>query len=226
MCGRYSLTATLEEILKRFQIDSFSLDFDPGYNIAPGQHILAIIEDSKSQRKLGRLKWGFIPSWSKEAKPKALINARAETIADKPTFRDSFTRKRCLIPADSFYEWQVTDNGKQPMRVMLKNGQLFAFAGIYDTWLTPEGDKLSTCAIITTAPNDLMSGIHDRMPVMLTNEDKWLDRSAERRDLFNLLTPFPTSEMTAYPVSKSLGNVNNNSKACLERVDLSPEQEK
>ncbi|CAH0122488.1 MULTISPECIES: SOS response-associated peptidase [unclassified Paenibacillus] len=219
MCGRYTITVTMEELLLRFFIEGNTLiDYQPRYNVAPGQFVPAIVHDGKNNR-LGGLKWGLIPEWSKEEKLKfPTFNARAETIADKAAFRTPFRRKRCIIPADSFYEWKATDTGKQPMRIMLKNKAIFALAGLYDTWTREDGTKISTCTVVTTTPNRLMSDIHDRMPVILRPEDEkiWLNRAIQDpADLQPLLVPYPEEEMTAYPVSPLVGSVKNDSEECV-----------
>ncbi|WP_010273122.1 SOS response-associated peptidase [Paenibacillus senegalensis] len=221
MCGRYSLTVTLEQLLSRFELGNVHFRLEAGYNIAPGQLIPAIIEDNEGNRRIGRLLWGFIPSWTKVPNPKPVINARAETIAEKPSFRESFRRKRCLIPADSFYEWKAADHGKQPMRIMKTNGELFAFAGIYDTWVTPEGERQSSCAIVTTAASSWMDPIHHRMPVILpgpSSEAKWLDRSTPIGHWQDMASMLAEDKWKAYPVSKSIGNVKNNSPSCIEPI--------
>src|SRR5690554_4558341 len=138
MCGRYTITVTIEELMLHYQMDESLIPFHkPRYNVAPGQMIPAIINDGVKYR-LGELQWGFIPSWAKDAKiGYKMINARSETVMDKPSFKDSFRRKRCLIPADGFYEWKKSDGNKQPMRIMLKSKKIFSLAGLYDTWVNP-----------------------------------------------------------------------------------------
>jgi putative SOS response-associated peptidase YedK len=151
-----------------------------------------------------------------------MINARAESITEKPVFRASFQRKRCLIPADSFYEWKKIGTDKQPMRILRKDEGIFSMAGLYDTWTAPDGQKVSTCTIITTTPNELMADIHDRMPVILKLEDEkiWLDRTQKVENLQALLRPFPAEDMFAYPVSKIVGNVKNDSPECTEALNV------
>ncbi|MDF2814816.1 MAG: response associated peptidase [Paenibacillus sp.] len=225
MCGRFTITVTLEELVVRFTMNRTSFPFHrPKYNVAPGQMILAVIHDGQANR-IGELKWGLVPSWTKDEKiGSGIINARAETLIQKPSYRIPLERKRCIIPADSFYEWRKnpTGKGKQPMRIQLKSGGLFGMAALYDTWLTPDGGKLSTCAIITTESNALIAPIHERMPVILRpeDEDTWLDRNNhDSRKLLTLLKPYPADEMKAYRVSASVGNVNNDSVECVEEVE-------
>ncbi|ALS27490.1 SOS response-associated peptidase [Paenibacillus cisolokensis] len=222
MCGRYTLTVTLEELIVRFMIEDAFIPFHrPKYNVAPGQMVPAVISDGKRNR-LGELKWGLIPPWADDPGiGSRMINARAETAADKPAFREALRRKRCLIPADGFYEWRKDGQGKQPMRIVMKDRSLFAMAGLYETWLAPDGRKISTCTVLTTAPNALMADIHDRMPVILRPEDEavWLDRAnREPQRLRALLKPYPEELMEAYPVSAEVGNVRNDSPRCIEPV--------
>jgi len=219
MCGRYTLVTNAELLMERFLLDTIAFDLQARYNIAPGQYIPAIIAD-KGERRAGQLKWGLIPSWAEEEKIGwKMINARAETLGEKLSFKNLLARKRCIIPADGFYEWKQTEKGKQPMRIMMKDGGLFAFAGLFDTWINRDGEKVHSCTIITTKPNEVVSDIHDRMPVILRPEDEqiWLDR--ERQDielLQSLLIPFDAGKMTAYPVSAMVGNVKNDMPACIE----------
>ncbi|RKN72378.1 SOS response-associated peptidase [Paenibacillus ginsengarvi] len=226
MCGRYTITISLEELLLRFHIDGeFTLYHRPRYNIAPGQLVPAIINDGRHNR-IGDLKWGLVPSWAKdESGASRMINARAETIAEKPAYRQPLERKRCLIPADGFYEWKKKEGGtgKQPMRITLRDEAPFALAGLYDIWLAPDGRKVSTCTIVTTSPNELMTDIHDRMPVILRpeHESVWLDRGVrDVRLLQDMLKPYPAEAMQAYPVSAIVGNVNNEGPECARRIDI------
>lgn len=193
------------------------------YNIAPGQQILAIIAE-KGKRRIGELRWGLIPSWAKDAKQGfQLINARAESLQEKPSFQKLLVRKRCMIPADSFYEWKQTEKGKQPMRIQRKDEKPFAFAGLFDTWIQPDGQKLHTCTIITTRPNEVVAPIHPRMPVILREEDEslWLDREFQDVDkLQSLLVPYDAERMRAYPVTKAVGSVKNDEPECIREVTL------
>ncbi len=150
-----------------------------------------------------------------------MINARAETLQEKPAFKRLFERKRCLIPADGFYEWKQTERGKQPMRITMRDGEPFAFAGLFDTWMSPAGQKLSTCTIITTRPNQVVADIHDRMPVILRPEDEdlWLDREKYDPELLqSLLVPYDASEMRAYPVHAMVGSPKNDVPECIEEI--------
>ncbi|MBB6732682.1 SOS response-associated peptidase [Cohnella zeiphila] len=216
MCGRYTITISLDELMTLYEIGESSVSpMLPRYNIAPTQLVPAIINDGQ-RNKLGELRWGLIPSWSKDGKGGfKMINARAETIGEKPAFKSLLSRKRCIIPADGFYEWKKSGSDKQPYRIVPRDGGLFSFAGLYDTWVNPDsGDRLSTCTIITTKPNELMEDIHDRMPVILTrdNTDVWLDKGNQDKDLLlSLLRPYEAEKMRAYKVDKAVGNVRNHS---------------
>ncbi len=220
MCGRFSRKATLQAIIDEFEIDEVNGMIEPGYNVAPGQEVAVILKDDS--RKLGLLKWGLIPSWSKDPKiGYRMINARAETLADKPSFKHPLRRKRCLIVADGFYEWKKGGKQKTPMYIFIKGQKPFVFAGLWDTWTSPEGKKISTCTIITTGPNELLKKIHNRMPVILPKEhiDTWLDRSVEdEQHVLPLLQPYPEKEMDAYEVSRVVNSPKNNTPECVERV--------
>lgn len=225
MCGRFSLAVTIEDLMERFLLDAVPFDYMPRYNAAPGQPIAAVISHDGKNR-VGQLRWGLIPSWAKDEKiGYQTFNAKAETLSDKPSFAGAFERRRCLIPADGFYEWKKLGDGrdgKQPFRIVLRKGGLFAMAGLYDTWTAPDGRKISSCTIVTTTPNRLMADIHDRMPVILRPEDEalWLDRTRfEPKRLRALLTPYPAEEMTAYPVSPKVGNVRNDTPDLIERCE-------
>lgn len=224
MCGRYSLYADYSALLERFNIEEVSIDeseYAPSYNIAPTHQVLAVVNDGTKNR-LGMLRWGLIPPWAKDEKiGSKMINARAETAAEKPSFRNAFKKKRCLIIADSFYEWRRTDNHKTPMRIKLKSGEPFAFAGLWESWKSPEGKTISTCSILTTKPNDLMATIHDRMPVVLSKEAEkvWLDPKVDDPEVLGeLLKPFDASEMEAYEVSSAVNSPKNNGPELIEKV--------
>ncbi|MNC34016.1 putative SOS response-associated peptidase YedK [compost metagenome] len=213
MCGRYTITVTLEELMEMFGADDAVGDglLLPRFNIAPTQAGPAIISHGGRSR-MGQLRWGLIPSWAKDEKIGfQTINAKAETVQDKPAFRTSFQKKRCLIPADGYYEWQQQGSTKQPYRIVLKDRPVFAFAGLYDTWTSPDGKKISTYTIITTTANALTEKLHPRMPVILPREHQnhWLDSTASPAALMSLLVPYEPSRMELYPVSPAVGNVRN-----------------
>ena len=205
MCGRFTLTVDPADLQETFEGFTFPPKFAPRFNIAPTQPILAIPNDGRNAADF--FVWGLIPSWAKDPSIGArLINARAETLAEKPSFRGGFKYKRCLILADGFYEWksQPGTKTKIPHFIFLKNRQPFAFAGLWDEWHSPDGGTLRSATIITTEPNELMATIHNRMPVILHSSDyaQWLDASPRApADLLPLLQPFPANEMSAHPVS-------------------------
>ena len=211
MCGRYSLIADIGELQERFGFDGSELPHAPRYNIAPTQ--MALTVTNGSERRGSYMRWGLIPSWAKSASVgNRMINARAETVAERRSFRDSFRRRRCLVLADGFYEWQRTGSGKRPMRVAMRSEEPLAFAGIWSIWKDTEGNSIPTCAIITTSANELLRPIHHRMPVILPRnmEGFWLDRSIQDPGaLRSVLTPYPDDAMEAYEVSTLVNSVAN-----------------
>jgi len=217
MCGRFTLTASFSQIIDRFDIEKFMEEdlYAPSYNVAPSQSVLSVINDGKINR-LGHLKWGLIPSWAKDEKiGYKMINARAETLKEKASFRQAYMKRRCLIIADSFYEWKRhNDKSKTPMRIKLKGDHLFGMAGIWERWLSPKGEPVFSCSVITTTPNELVKDIHDRMPVILKPEDEkiWLDRSiTDTAILDSLLKPLDKDLMETYQVSSLVNSPKNNS---------------
>lgn len=195
MCGRYNLITDAEALLDFFEIEQTLLDaseLKPRYNISPSQGV-PIVRDIGNGRELALARWGLVPHWSKEEKPKySTINARAETVAEKPTYREAFKRKRCLIPATGFYEWVLEGGQKMPHHIRLAEGGLFAFAGLWDHW-DREGEGFDSCSIIVTSANQTMRPIHDRMPVILNSSqyNTWLNiQHYNRAQLDALLTPY------------------------------------
>ncbi|MGM9988953.1 MAG: SOS response-associated peptidase [Bacillaceae bacterium] len=223
MCGRFTLFADYDELLERFQIEAAfdRKSYLKSYNIAPSQSVVAVINNGK-QNRMGYLRWGLVPSWAKDEKiGYKLVNARGETVAEKPSFRKSFVKRRCLILADSFYEWKKDDKRKIPMRIKLKNNEPFAMAGIWDAWKKPDGSLLYTCSIITTNPNPLMANIHDRMPVILKKDDeqKWLNPANEDPVfLLSLLQPYDDTLMEAFEVSSDVNSPKNNGPQLIEQI--------
>ena len=205
MCGRFTLTAEPGVVARRFGAPpAQGGGTSPRYNVAPTQTVVTVTDDGT--RHLEQMRWGLVPAWAKDPSiGSKLINARAETLADKPAFRHALKRRRCLIPADGFYEWAATGGGpKRPLRVTLTTGEPFAFAGLWAEWTPPEGEPLRTCTIVTCEPNELMARYHHRMPVILSPEAeaRWLDpRVEDPAVLLPLLVPYPADVMTAYPVS-------------------------
>ena len=224
MCGRFSQTASTDIIAEQFQVTDLPL-FPPRYNIAPSQPVVAIrIEPDTTTRRLVQLRWGLIPSWAKDTKiGNQCINAKAETVAEKPAFRSAFKKRRCLVIATGFYEWQRQGPVKQPMWIGLRSQQPFAFAGLWEHWTPTEGEPLETCTIITTEPNELMQSIHNRMPVILarTSYDQWLDPTFQQAEpLKAFLRPYPSEELTVYPVSTLVNNPRHDAPQCLEPVSV------
>ncbi len=220
MCGRFTLTVSEFEIYEAFGLEGKSdfSDYLPRYNIAPGQEILSIIHDG-TKKRLGPIKWGLVPSWSKDKKiGYKMINARSETAHEKPSFKRLMANKRCLIVADSFYEWKKTEAGKQPKRIYLENRPLFAFAGLWDKW-EKDGEVLFTCTILTKEANSFMSDIHDRMPVILPEgkENEWINPNAtDPIERAAFLQEIEISDLAAYNVSNTVNSVKNEEKACIE----------
>jgi len=223
MCGRFSQYNEQEEFEDRFEItDPSGVLFEPRYNIAPTQNVpIILIEDDNRVLKL--MRWGLVPFWSKDPKiGSRMINARAETITEKASFKNPLKKKRCLVPASGFYEWKKNpDKTKVPMYFHLKSREPFAFAGLWDQWKMPEGDKLFTFTIITTGPNELMKPIHNRMPLILPQkeESKWLDPELTDYDkLTPLLIPYPSELMEGYEVSKIVNSPKNETPECIKPV--------
>jgi putative SOS response-associated peptidase YedK len=219
MCGRYTQTIDVETLQRRFGFDSGGVTLEPRYNLAPGQEAPVVVEEGA--KVLKPMRWGLVPYWAKEASiGYKMINARAETLAQKPSFKKSFREKRCLVLADGFYEWHKL-KGKRtgiPMRFILKSREPFAFAGLWDAWKRPEGDILLSFTIITTEANELLRSVHDRMPVILRprDEDKWLDPDLKNIDrLFPLLVPYPSDMMEGYEVSTLVNSPKNDVPECI-----------
>ena len=210
MCGRYSLIADIGELQERFGFDGSELTHAPRYNVAPTQ--MALTVTNGSERRGSYMRWGLIPSWAKSASVgNRMINARAETVAEMPSFRTALQRRRCLVLADGFYEWQGKGSSRRPMRITMASGEPFAFAGLWDTWRDPKGEVVRSCAIITTSANELLGPIHDRMPVILPREleSLWLDHDIQDSTLAGILTPHPADEMAVYEVSSMVNSPAN-----------------
>ena len=220
MCGRFTLSQPTDAIASAFNIAQIP-PLEPRYNIAPTQLIPSILSASGGEKQLQMLRWGLIPSWAKDDKISAkLINARAETVSEKPSFKAAFKRRRCLIVADGFYEWQRQEKQKQPYYFRLQNAQLFAFAGLWEQWKSPDEDIINSCTILTTEANDLLRPIHDRMPVILESKDYglWLDSEAQQPQLQQLLRPYQADLMTSYTVSTKVNNSKNNTPECINSL--------
>lgn len=216
MCGRYSLTASAEQIVEHFQLLR-SVKFQPSYNIAPGQKILNIVELEDGSRKAVNLFWGLVPSWAKDKKNSShLINARMETVQEKPSFRSAFKHRRCLIPANGFFEWERL-NGKQAFHIHRTDQQLFAIAGLWEQW-HHDAETLYSCTIITAAANELMQPIHDRMPVIISpgHYHQWLDKTADAEKALRLLNDAAYTDMTTSPVSDWVNNPRHDDQRCIQ----------
>jgi putative SOS response-associated peptidase YedK len=222
MCGRFVARRSAAEIGQIFRAQGPLPNVPARYNVAPSQDVLAVIFDSAAQaRRLQTLRWGLIPSWAKDSKLAfSLINAKAETCTDKPAFRDAFTSRRCIVPADAFYEWKPDGKRKLPYAILRKDRAPLAFAGLWERWQDKtNGEIIRSCTIITTTPNAVCAPIHDRMPVILDESDypRWLgEEPADRDALLAMMKPFPPDAMEAYPVDAKVGNVKNEGAALME----------
>ena len=220
MCGRIVRTSPREVIRDAFGVEPPpEVDLAPRYNVCPGDALLTLAARRDGERRIGTLRWGLVPSFATDpaAGPRS-INARAETVAERPAFRDAFRHRRCLVLADGFYEWRRDGTTRTPYFVFLRSRRPFAFAGIWERWRSPAGESLATCAIITCPPNALVAPIHDRMPVILppAAHDRWLDPELE--DPRALLRPYPEGEMDVHPVSSLVNSPRNDSAECIRPV--------
>lgn len=224
MCGRFALLTPGHDLLTQFGVTETAVDASmiaPRYNIAPTQPVVVVRASTSSvtdQRELAFLLWGLIPSWAKDPKiGSRLINARSETVAEKPSFRAAFKRRRCLVLADGFYEWQKLKGKKQPTFIQMADKRPFALAGLWETWHSPDGGELDTCTILTTTPNELMAPIHNRMPVILEPEDydTWLYPGNQPKIALHLLRSFPSEKMAAYPVSTWVNSPAHDDAQCI-----------
>jgi putative SOS response-associated peptidase YedK len=230
MCGRFRQTRSQKQLEERFQAEG-EVEVIPRFNIAPTQLIPVVRQNPKEPvRELSLVRWGLIPSWAKDASAAArMINARSETAATKPAFQDALKFRRCLVPADGFYEWSRTGKSKQPYCFEVNEGELFAFAGIWDRWKGPSGNAVETCSILTTTPNGATSPVHDRMPVILDPDgyDLWLDPGMRDASVASeLLRPCDARLMRWYPVSTRINHVANDDKECSAPVELSQIQDR
>jgi putative SOS response-associated peptidase YedK len=225
MCGRYRLSRRKQFVEEYFDTVADAPDWVPRYNIAPTQPVPVIRQHPKEpRRELSLMRWGLIPSWAKDASIAAqMINARSETAATKPAFRDPLTSRRCLIPADGFYEWLRSGKSNQPYCFEVNDGEMFAFAGLWDRWKDPSGQWVKSCSILTTTPNAVTSAVHDRMPVIIDPDsyDLWLDPGMNNVvEVSNLLKPYDARLMRCYPVSTRINSVVNDDEECSAPVEL------
>ena len=224
MCGRYRLSRRKQVVEEYFDTAPLEHDWNPRYNIAPTQSVPIIRQDPKEPvREMSFVRWGLIPSWAKDSSVAAkMINARSETASMKPAFRDALKSRRCLIPADAFYEWKRIGKSKQPYCFEVNEGELFAFAGLWERWRDARGKVLETCSILTTKPNRVAAVVHDRMPVILEPEsyEIWLDPGmGDVGTVWDMLKPYDARRMRCFPVSSRINSVVNDDAACSERVE-------
>jgi len=225
MCGRFALTISPAVLARFFELSDIPGKIEPRYNIAPGQSILAVVDKAdQAGREWRSFQWGLIPSWVKgSVHLHRMINARSETVTEKPAFRQAFQKRRCLIPADGFYEWQKLVGKKQPYFVHLLDQSPLALAGLWESRIDPAGTIIDTCAILTTAGNELMRPIHDRMPVIISPADyqRWLDVQNRSEEVIEgLLRPYSSEKMAAHPVSTFVNNIKNDDSSCLDPIEL------
>ncbi len=218
MCGRYTLHTPGETVAEIFDVAE-SVELSPRYNIAPTQEVAVVGLNHEGTRSLGLMRWGLIPSWAKDPSiGSRMINARSETAAEKPAFRSSFKKRRCLIPADGFYEWKKVGDRKQPFHIRLESAAPFGIAGLWSRWQGGEGEPIRSCTLLTTAPNELTAQVHDRMPVILPPAAyaTWLNPQTDALTLQSLLVSYPAEDMVAFPVTTMVGNPRNDSPRCIE----------
>ena len=232
MCGRYSLFTPPDRIESRFDA-TFDEPFEPTYNAAPGQSLPVVTNDEPET--IQRFEWGLIPSWAEDRSDFEFINARAETVAEKRSFADAYERRRCLVPADGFYEWVQREGGKQPYRVAVGDDEPFAMAGLWERWEPPQTqtglgdfggggpsgdpDPVETFTVVTTEPNDLVADLHHRMAVVLSPEEEETWLTGDTSEVADLLDPYPADRMRSYPVSTAVNNPANDSPALIEEVE-------
>jgi putative SOS response-associated peptidase YedK len=219
MCGRFVRKIELREALELFSAEVLDSYLEPSFNVAPHQMIAVVMEDGK--RKITAMQWGLIPSWAKDPKiGNKMINARAETILEKLSFRDAFKNRRCLIIADGFYEWRTEGKVKTPLYIYLKDKSSFAMAGIFENWKNESGELIKTCSIITSEANEFMKEIHHRMPVILDQKDynTWLNPNSSEETLKDLLRPFKASEMQCHEVTHEVNSPSHNAEDCIVPV--------
>lgn len=223
MCGRFSLVVP-ERFFSKVYLFKTMPEMQPNYNIPPGIDIWALRNENKTNHmELVRLRWGLVPSWAKDPKVgHQMINARSETVAEKSSFKAAFKSRRCLIPADGFYEWKREGKSRFPYYIHLRNRAPFAMAGLWESWKNLAGEVLESCTILTTTPNAVMEPLHDRMPVIIpeSEREEWLNNSTPIDQLKTMTAPYPEDEMAAYPVSSFVNSPRNNGPKCLEKQDL------
>lgn len=228
MCGRFTNRLTWQQLVDLYELsgDQPALNLAPRYNIAPTQNVPVLCLKENGSRRVAQMRWGLVPSWSDGPDSKySMINARAETVAEKPAFRGAFKARRCLVPADGFYEWKKTGDGKQPYHIAMKDGRPFSFAGLWEHWepkdnRSDDDEPIDSFSIIVTEANDVVGDVHERMPVILDEADYglWLD-GGSKEDLLSLLAPFPDEDMIARPVSKRVNSPANDEPSVVEPLN-------
>ena len=223
MCGRYALTSNLDELQARFNFEARDLEYQPRYNIAPTQQSLVVTNDGS--RQVEQMRWGLVPFWAKDIKiGSRMINAVGETVSAKPAFRAAYKKRRCLVLANGFFEWRKDGKARIPFYLHLGGQPPIAFAGLWETWKSPDGESIKSFTIVTTQPNRFIEPIHNRMPVILSQETEalWLDPMTEDSDILDrLLVPAPAEEMAGYQVSQVVNSVKNSGPDCIQAVEPS-----
>lgn len=220
MCGRFALKAPPAELVARFGLDECA-EFSPRYNISPGTDIPVIRQSPEGKRVLRLLHWGLVPRWAKDPSIGArLNNARGESVADKPSFREAYKRRRCLVPASGFYEWKAEGKIKQPFYITLKSGQTMAMAGLWESWTAPDGSILRMVCIVTTVPNNVMVPTHDRMPLIINPEhwQDWLAAPVEKIEM--LVAPYPDDKMQAWQVTRRVSKTGDDDAGLIDPVEI------
>ncbi|MBT3327123.1 MAG: SOS response-associated peptidase [Gemmatimonadales bacterium] len=220
MCGRFTLAADEQQLVEAFDIPTLTFDFQPSYNVAPGQSTVVVAADGAG-RRAGQLKWGFVPGWLDQP-GSGFINARSESVADKPSFREAFARRRCLVPADGFYEWRRDGDAKVPHWFHPSSASPVAFGGIWESWSRPDQEPKHTFAILTTAANEDVRGVHDRMPLVISPRafSVWLDRNAQAAEVQSLLRSAPDGTFDVHPVTDRVNRPSENDVGLTEPTKL------
>lgn len=218
MCGRFVLETNVAQLVKTYRLAT-APDLVPRYNIAPGQQVAVVRQNHDDQRQLVTMRWGLIPAWAREPSVGSrMINARSETVHEKPSFRQAFRTRRCIIPASGFYEWQHARGGKIPHYFFLLDGQVMSLAGLWEKWKDPRGQEIESCTILTTAANAIIKPFHDRMPVILHGDefDLWLDRNVDEDGrLAELFHPYPSDLLTTHPVALAVNKPGHDDPSCI-----------
>lgn len=227
MCARFTLSAPLHRIAELFDLDLL-LDVLPRFNVAPTQQVLTVRDSADGKREYAQLRWGLVPSWATDlAIGNKLLNARSETVGEKPSFRDAFRKRRCLIAADGFYEWKTENKKKQPYHIHFPDRGPFAFAGIWDRWRDPAGSVIETCSILTTTANELLRPLHDRMPVILAKKDfnRWLNLQINKtEELSDLFEPLPVHALEMFAVTPQVNKPIYDEPVCIEPITLGDDE--